>query len=175
MRVFLSYLLLITFIFIPITVTAKKKGYVGSRACKVCHIKEYNAWKNTGHAYAFDSLKPLEKHDEKREAGIDHLKDYTVIPKCLQCHVTGFGKAGGFINRRESPDMIGVGCEMCHGPGDEYMKIMIDNPQFDKQDAIDAGLQMADKKKCLNCHNKKNPFFNIRPFNFEEAVQNGIH
>lgn len=33
-------------------------SYVGSKKCKLCHIKEYKSWEATKMAKAFDILKP---------------------------------------------------------------------------------------------------------------------
>ena len=80
--------------------------YVGSPACVTCHPSAVAAWKNSGHAHAFDAL-------VERGADAD--------PSCIACHTVGFGSPGGY--RREFADrqLTQVGCESCHGPGGRHV------------------------------------------------------
>lgn len=96
--------------------------YIGAAKCKICHKLEHTSWEGTGHAKAFDNLKP----DEQAKA------------ECLRCHATG-GKA----------ELPGVQCEACHGPGSEYksMTVMKDRPA-----AVAAGLLLPDEAACKSCH-----------------------
>jgi hypothetical protein len=61
--------------------------YVGSPACVACHPSAATAWKDSGHARAFDVL-------VERGADAD--------PSCIACHTVGFGSPGGY--RREFAD-----------------------------------------------------------------------
>jgi hypothetical protein len=70
--------------------------YLGEASCRSCHQPQYDNWKKTGHAKAFQTLVR-----EKRET------DQT----CLPCHTTGFGEVSGFSDVLEN-----VQCESCHGP-----------------------------------------------------------
>ncbi|MES1227789.1 MAG: multiheme c-type cytochrome [Armatimonadota bacterium] len=38
-------------------------------------------------------------------------------PECLPCHVVGLTSSKGFQSPKLTPDLVGVGCESCHGPG----------------------------------------------------------
>ena len=71
------------------------KVFLGNKFCGKCHQEEYESWKQTPHASAFDVL----KSDEAR---------------CLPCHTTGFGYPTGFWNMEMTPKMAGIGCEECH-------------------------------------------------------------
>jgi len=85
-------------------------GIVGSAACKRCHEREYAVWSRSAHARSVESLR--KKHKETRA-------------ECLRCHVTGYGRSGGFPNggqARSNDDLARVGCESCHGPGAEHVK-----------------------------------------------------
>ena len=86
---------------------AKDKTYVGRAKCASCHLKENTSWKKTEHAKAFEKLSASYKADKS----------------CLACHVTGFGEPTGFKSATDKPDMTGVACEACHGPGSEHVKI----------------------------------------------------
>ncbi len=129
--------------------------YVGVKKCKMCHIKQYKSWAETPMAKAMDSLKPGESADAKTKAGLDPKKDYTTDEKCLACHSTGYGKAGGY----SGPDdvaLAGVSCEACHGPGSLYKKTM-KNKAYKMDDVMAAGLVHPNEEVCKTCHNADNP------------------
>jgi len=82
------------------------KRYVGAQACQKCHWAEFEQWKSTPHASAYKTL--LDKHRHYQ-------------PKCVSCHVVGFGSESGYrIGQPEYP-MGNVQCEICHGPGAEHV------------------------------------------------------
>src|SRR5579872_4505235 len=70
--------------------------YVGSKSCQKCHYKEYSSWQKTKMALAFNSLKPNQALEARKKANLDPAKDYTKEPACIVCHVTGYGKPGGY-------------------------------------------------------------------------------
>ncbi len=73
----------------------------GAGFCRFCHQNEYEVWRRSKHAAAFETLKKEGK---------------TENPFCLKCHATGFGR-GGFVNEEETPHLAGVSCEECHPGG----------------------------------------------------------
>jgi hypothetical protein len=85
---------------------ATNSTFVGSAACKDCHLKDYEIWEKSGHAHAFSTL-------EKKGSDAD--------PHCISCHTTGFGKSGGYRRPMGSSSLTDVGCESCHGPGSEHV------------------------------------------------------
>ena len=94
-------------------------------------------------ATAFEKLRPGVAADAKSAAGLDPDKDYTADAFCTFCHVTGYDKPGGFVDEATTPDMVGVGCESCHGPGgtyvqDEYMSLK--NKQYVKAELVAVGM-----------------------------------
>ena len=133
--------------------------YVGVKNCKICHIQQNKSWQKTGMATSFESLKPGIKAEEKKKAGIDPDKDYTADPNCLKCHTTGYGKPGGFISLAETPKLINVQCEVCHGAGSDFRRIMKDK-KFKLSDAKAAGLIVPNEKEntCMECHGGDSPF-----------------
>jgi|GEM_PF-2310428 len=99
-----------------------ERAFVGSDACGRCHPTEYAAMRGGKHAKAMQSLlaPPADARlpAHKRVAGgIDK-------PDCLRCHVTGFGRTGGFPAQPPPKPaehaLAGVGCESCHGPGQAH-------------------------------------------------------
>ncbi len=132
-------------------------------------------------ADAFRLLKPGVRPDAKRKAGLDPEADYTGEPACLACHTTGYGKPGGFIDKEKTPEMAGVQCEMCHGPGSIYSKMMLKKRgTYTREDYIRKGgltMPSPENNVCVEkCHNDASPF--IRPnmkFDFENRKAMGTH
>lgn len=81
-------------------------AYVGWKKCATCHSAIKDTWQNTRHAKAIESLK---------KSGQENL------PSCVKCHVTGYERDGGFIDYELTPEMAGVQCEVCHGPGSDHV------------------------------------------------------
>jgi hypothetical protein len=155
--------------------------YVGSKKCKMCHIKQYNSWKKTKMAQALEVLKPGEAVEAKETHGIDPDSDYTADSECLQCHTTGYGKPGGFVSVDETPGMAGVGCESCHGPGGQYLEtdlMSLKNKDHSLESVREAGLiYPVVEETCMSqCHNENSPFFSKdEPFDFEKRKSQGVH
>ena len=151
--------------------------YVGSSKCKPCHFKQANSWAQTKMAKALDVLAPGVNAEAKTKAGLDPKKDYSKDPKCLKCHTTGYGKTGGFTTIEATPAMVGVGCEMCHGPGSKYIEIMRANKLYKKAEVAAAGLvSPPTKEHCLHCHNPESPFVGKDyVFDFEKRKAQGTH
>jgi hypothetical protein len=99
--------------------------YSGSKSCKPCHEFEYETWSKTAHASAFSTLEQVNSQYD---------------PECVVCHVVGMDYESGFISQQETGDLIGVGCENCHGPGSEHI--------------LSAGLTELTEPKstCIDCH-----------------------
>jgi len=109
--------------------SAARAPFAGAAACGACHAAEHEQWRGTGHARAFDVL-----HAQKRERDL----------ACLTCHVTGAGEEGGFRDPEASPQLVGVTCESCHGPGAEHAA----RPA--------RGYGKTDVSSCIGCHNRQN-------------------
>ena len=154
-----------------------ENAYIGAKKCKGCHLNQFKSWSETRMANAFELLKPGVASAAKTKAKLDPAKDYTKDASCLQCHTTGFGKPGGFVDLATTPDLVGVQCEMCHGPGGTYTQkenMSLQNKEYKKADLVKVGLVgQIGKDTCVNCHNPKSPFF--KDFNFEERKSKGTH
>lgn len=154
--------------------------YIGAKKCKTCHMKQYKAWKKTKMATSFENLKPGVKAEAKKLVDLDPDKDYTTDPECLKCHTTGYGKPSGFVSLEETPDLINVQCEACHGPGSEFEEIMKKNKKFKLDEVKAVGYVFPGdaeaEKQCRVCHNDES-FFNekVNPkyrFDFKERIKN---
>ena len=165
----------------PGNAAAEEHSYVGTKKCKMCHIKEWTSWSKTRMAQAFELLKAGERADKKKAAGLDPAKDYTKDATCLACHTVGFGKPGGFKDMETTPELAGVGCEMCHGPGGTYTQkeyMSLQNAQYKKDQLVAVGLVGQIKgETCTGlCHNNKSPFVGKDyVFDFAARRDQGIH
>lgn len=137
--------------------------FVGSGQCESCHEPSYKVWKRSGHAKAWDTLvraNPPRHHD----------------PECISCHVVGwnpqkyFPYQGGFWSQQQTPHLVAVGCESCHGPGGNHVNAELGRLGPDeaaKQKYRQAvRLPLADAEKtCLECHDLDNsPDFNFKTY-----------
>ena len=152
-------------------------AFVGSKKCRTCHIKEFKSWEKTKMAQAFELLKPGVRVEAKTAAGVDPDKDYTADPECVRCHVTGHGSEGGFVDIASTPNLAGVGCEMCHGAGGTYIKkgyMTLKNKEYKKADIVAVGMVAEiTEAQCVSCHNSDSPFF--KEFDFELRKADGTH
>lgn len=113
--------------------------FAGSEACRTCHDKAFDVWKASAHSHA---LSTLEKSAQDRD------------PDCVGCHVVGLEAKGGFISRKETPQLADVGCESCHGPGRKHS----DAPS-------DAPMKKVGGFSCLQCHvPDHSPGFSFREY-----------
>jgi hypothetical protein len=108
---------------------APGKPFLTATACATCHSKEHEIWYASTHARAFETL-------------VKANQDFN--PECVKCHVTGFARAEGFLNARQTPDLMNVQCEACHGNGAEHVRV----PQ--------APFGKVAPRQCFTCHTKEN-------------------
>jgi hypothetical protein len=80
--------------------------YVGTDRCGDCHKAAYAVWKDTPHHKAYQTL---------ADAKWPSNRQYD--PECVVCHTVGFGYKGGYRTEQDTPKLLNVGCESCHGPG----------------------------------------------------------
>ncbi len=157
-----------------------ERAYLGSSKCKVCHLREWKSWSETKMAKAFEVLKPGERAEQKKAAALDPRKDYTTDATCLPCHVTGYGKPGGFTGIEATPGLAGVGCEMCHGAGGGYVQndyMSLKNKEYKKADLVAVGMVgEITEAQCRGCHNAKSPFVGEGyVFDFAARKEEGTH
>jgi hypothetical protein len=130
---------------------------------------------------AFELLKPGVRAEAKQKAGFDPDEDYTKEEFCLKCHVTGYGEPGGFTTFEETPEMANVQCEMCHGPGSIYSRMMLKKKgTYRREDYVKQGkliLPSAVNNRCVEkCHHEGSPFVNPdMKFDFENRKALGTH
>lgn len=125
--------------------------YVGSEDCKSCHEKEYLSFvQYAKKSTSYQSIERLEK-------GLS-TKD---LKKCYGCHTTGYGKPGGFISIKETPELKNAGCEVCHGPGGTHVKTQ-DSNSIKKQPT---------REDCEICHTSER----VKAFRYKPLIHGGGH
>ena len=142
-----------------------KGGYQGVQYCVRCHNPGANAkqipgagrpieiWSSSAHAEAYLTLFNAESKSIGRKLGISEPHK---SPKCLKCHVTGYGSPSEISNKVAPTE--GVGCESCHGPSGALhgSKTELDVSQIETR-----------SQYCQKCHNKESPTwkgFNLESF-----------
>ncbi|MHC4695664.1 MAG: multiheme c-type cytochrome [Planctomycetota bacterium] len=163
-------------------------AYVGSKKCKKCHMKQNKSWKAGKKAKALDVLLPGQATEVKAKFDLDSSTDYSKDETCLACHTTGYGHEGGYFMPdpadekavKKAKKLAGVGCESCHGPGGEYVKlfdeIMKSKRTYKVEEVYAAGLRKIDEATCTGCHNEKSPTYDpAKPFNFATMKDKGAH
>ncbi|MBF0274794.1 MAG: hypothetical protein HQK84_06145 [Nitrospinae bacterium] len=94
------------------------------------------------------------------EINIDWSKDYSKDTKCLKCHSTGHGTQSGYDPTNPKPQLSGVTCESCHGPGSKYVPYMEKAAEkYKREEALKFGMndihKDKGKKACEEaCHSK---------------------
>ncbi len=131
--------------------------FVGSQMCGECHSKAFEKWKETGHGTAFESLRTGRR-------GIPRIHD----PECIACHVTGwdsqeiFRYESGFLNEASTEHLLHVGCENCHGPGSEHVKLINDGDEEAANKLMRVTVEQARDSGCYKCHDLDNsPHFDF--------------
>jgi hypothetical protein len=129
-------------------------NFLGVQSCSDCHETMNSVWRKSNHAKAWQSLKETAKP----------ARDFD--PECIACHVVGWNATqllpykGGFLSEKETSRLTSVGCESCHGPGEEHVRAEMGNNQ-----ALQANLRTVirlsvengtAKKHCLTCHDGDN-------------------
>lgn len=167
---------------------AEPYTYVGSKKCKMCHMKLYKSWAKTEMGMAFKTLKPGEAKEAKEKHNVDVDKDYTRDAACVKCHTTGHGHDGGYVipdpNDKKAVKAAkkreGIGCESCHGPGSEYVKVFKDifmsKRKYKVEELYAVGMRKIEESTCTTCHNAESPTIDAAtPFDFEKRKTEGIH
>ncbi len=81
--------------------------YLGGDGCIECHAGAHTTWAASAHAHAFKSLEGQNNHFN---------------PRCLPCHVVGYGEGDGYMNPTLTPGLADVRCESCHGRGELHAR-----------------------------------------------------
>ena len=125
--------------------------YIGSVACKQCHEQEYeNFSKYSKKAHSKQSVEKMRPKLTRGE-----------LEECYNCHTTGHGKKGGFVDYEKTPQLGDVGCETCHGPGATHAESG-ERSAITRQPSVES---------CLVCHNAER----IQKFNFRPLRYSGAH
>ena len=136
-------------------------NYVGSAKCESCHDESYRIWKRSGHAKAWSSLAETS------------IPSRTYDLECVCCHVVGWNPdeiypyISGFSNEKGNitNHLINVGCENCHGPGENHCFVEAGSNEAEQdryREAMRLSTDDAGQRLCFSCHDLDNsPNFNF--------------
>ena len=102
--------------------------FVGADSCKGCHPEAYEAWMQSKHARAENSLSEQQKKDGR----------------CLSCHSPD----------QAAQATASVTCETCHGGGQYYSPEYV---MKDSELSRLVGLVDPSEKQCRTCHDASSP------------------
>ncbi|MDD3471085.1 MAG: multiheme c-type cytochrome [Thermoguttaceae bacterium] len=144
---------------IPYPNTDQLGGFVGSQRCQACHEEIYEHWRGTKHASAMETL---ENATTPRHCD----------PECICCHVVGwepqksFPWDGGYESIEKTPQLAGVGCESCHGPGGSHIQAEAGTDialQKQLRESLHLTPMEAEQQNCIGCHDGDNsPDFDFK-------------
>jgi len=136
--------------------------FVGSKACAECHQEAFDIWSDSAHAQATQSLIiPPERAEITRQYD----------PECLSCHTTGWQPQGytpfssGFESMAVTQHLAGSGCENCHGPGSDHVRLerleLLDDVAdagelLNARQAVQLSIATAKEHQCTTCHDLDN-------------------
>jgi hypothetical protein len=131
--------------------------FVGTDACTKCHEESYRVWKKSSHSRAFATLQNV-------------VPPRTFDPECISCHTVGWNPSSflpyqsGYLSEKETPKLINVGCENCHGPGQWHVRAenvgtkaeqvaARASVRITKEESADPNSR---KQNCWSCHDLDN-------------------
>lgn len=104
-----------------------------------------------------------------RHGGGDFSRDMTI--RCVECHNTWFEHVPSSRNQYgHQSNLLGVTCEVCHGPGSGHVKFHHDNPGAKEPQEVVRPAQLSRERRmdlCAQCHSNalkhRGPAFSYRP------------
>ena len=136
--------------------------FIGSKMCAECHQEAFDIWNDSAHAQATHSLiTPPERSEITRQYD----------PECLSCHTTGWQPQGytpfssGFKSMATTQHLAGSGCENCHGPGSEHVRLerldLLDDVAdagklLNARQSMQLSIATAKEHQCTTCHDLDN-------------------
>ena len=125
--------------------------YVGTKKCRSCHEDAWSKWAKSKHSTAWKSLKETAQPP----------RDFD--PECIGFHVVGwdglqrFPYVEGFHSEEKSPELLNVGCESCHGPGERHIAAELDDDETIQEKIRNLMKLGANVKNvCYSCHDGDN-------------------
>lgn len=130
-------------------------GFVGAQSCAGCHQEQYAIFEKT-------------KHHGVQARVIKARPEVADVSECIRCHVTGYGFESGFESMRLTRQLGEVGCESCHGVGENHVTAA---PHKKRGYGVRAGFPESWRAHCVQCHDPSNS----PDFDFEAAMKRIKH
>jgi len=119
-------------------------AFVGQAVCQTCHTDvaaQYHTNYHDGARYGGSTIDgPGHGFFNKPSPAANVITGYG--GGCLPCHTTGFGEPSGWRSLDTTPQLVGIGCEECHGPGSNHAA----HPSDDNIHRTPSA------QACLDCH-----------------------
>lgn len=112
------------------------EGFVGSQYCIGCHGATHPATVKTW-------------RESKMATTYERIRYESVKDNCLPCHSTGLNSKTGHYAEE------GIGCEACHGPGREAVRLVLAGKMNEHKELI--RIDRNSKPVCERCHNPHVP------------------
>jgi hypothetical protein len=123
-----------------------KPEFVGSERCMKCHPSAYEVWEKSDHARKAYTTLVEAKHPSNRQYD----------GECIVCHTVGFMYDSGFRNEKDTPKLLNVGCENCHGPGSEHAKHPNNLQLRAEMNQWKGDAKRIEMNICIKCHDTDN-------------------
>jgi hypothetical protein len=128
----------------------KKPTFVGSERCKKCHEHAYEVWQKVdkegrSHSRAYQSLVEAKRPANRQYDG-----------ECIVCHTVGFGYESGYRNEKDTPKLLNVGCESCHGPASLHVKNPNNSELRSALNPWKSDVKRIEIDLCVKCHDTDN-------------------
>ena len=111
-------------------------GFVGSQFCISCHAATHPGTVQTW-------------RESKMAAAYEGIRNEPVKDNCIPCHTTGLNYVTGHYVEE------GVGCEACHGPGREAVRLVLAGKPDEHKQMIQ--IDKDSESVCARCHNPHVP------------------
>jgi predicted CXXCH cytochrome family protein len=112
------------------------EGFVGSQYCIGCHGATHPGTVKTW-------------RDSKMASTYERIRFEPVKDNCLPCHSTGLNSETGHYAEE------GIGCEACHGPGREAVRLILAGKTNEHKELI--RIDRNSEPACERCHNPHVP------------------
>ena len=115
--------------FVPPDTVITAATFVGRAVCATCHGHIDTEYSEQNHGLDF------------RVVHGDQIEGFG--GGCAPCHTTGYDEPSGFVLGGSTPDLEGIGCEECHGPGSQHAA-----------DPSELNIQVVPtaENSCWDCH-----------------------
>ncbi len=139
--------------------------FAGAESCRDCHAGSYKQWAATRHAHGYEVL-IADPHDPKRNREFDAA--------CVSCHTVGLEYVSGYVDTQQTPDLLGIQCESCHGPASKHVEDPKNETFLKAVRRTKQFFETSPEYGCVRCHDEDNdPHFDFAEY-WPKVEHNGL-